>query len=232
MADIQLNTATHTLRAYVQAPAGQGPWPGVVVLHDVLGQTADSRRQVEWLAAAGYLAICPDLYSWSSTLRCIRAVFRDMLARRGPTFEVIDAARAYLTERADCTGKIGALGFCLGGGFALLAATTPEYAAASVNYGLIPKDVDTLLQGACPIVGSFGARDYTLKGGATRLETALALNEVAHDVKEYPTVGHGFLNRHAGVAGWIMDRIGMKFNAPVAADAQARILAFFGRYLR
>ena len=231
MAELLLTTPTHALRTYLRTPAGEGPWPGVVVLHDALGQTADSRRQVDWLAGAGYLAICPDLYSWGNTLWCLRTIFRDLLARRGPTFADIEAVRTFLVSRPDCTGQVGVIGFCLGGGFALLAATTTQFAVSSVNYGLIPKDVDTLLHGACPIVGSFGARDYTLKGGAARLEAALTHNHIAHDVQEYPSVGHGFLNHHGGVSGWIMARLGMRFDAAAAANAQARITAFFEQHL-
>jgi len=231
LTDISIATPERSLRAYLRLPTGEGPWPGVVVLHDALGQTRDSRRQVDWLAASGYLAVAPDLYSWANKVFCIQAVYRDMLARKGTTFDHIDAVRSVLAGRDDCTGKVGVIGFCMGGAFALLTATDREFAASSVNYGMVPKDAEALLKGACPVVGSFGARDPTLKGAAARLENALTVNGVDHDVKEYPDAVHGFLNIHDGTLGWVMAKIKMKYDKASAADAQARILAFFGRHL-
>lgn len=70
MTEISIVAPEHSLHAYLRTPVGDGPWPGVVVLHDALGQTDDSRRHVDWLAASGYLAIAPDLYSWGKTPVC------------------------------------------------------------------------------------------------------------------------------------------------------------------
>jgi carboxymethylenebutenolidase len=230
--DITIAAPKHTLAAYLSIPGGQGPWPGIVVLHDILGQTADSRRHTDHLAAHGYIALAPDLYSRGLKPICIQATIRSMIARTGPAFDDIEAARATLATRPDCTGTIGVIGFCMGGGFALLlAGSNKGFAAASVNYGQVPKDAETLLQTACPIIGSFGARDRSLKGAAARLETALLHNGIDHDIREYPDAAHSFLDQHGGLGGWIMGRIGFGYHAAAAADAEARILAFFDRHL-
>lgn len=233
--EITIAGPEHTLQAYLRLPAGQGPWPGVVVLHDAMGQTADNRRHVDWLASAGFIAVAPDLYAWRKKLKvlCIQATIREMAARTGPAYDDIEAVRSTIATRDDCTGKVGVIGFCMGGGFALaLAAPGRGFAASSVNYGMLPKDAESLLQGACPVIGSFGARDLMLKGAAARLESALESNGVAHDVKEYPDASHAFLNAHGGGIGWVMARIGMGYHEPSAADARARIIAFFDRHLR
>ena len=231
MTDITISGPAHTLAGYLRTPGGAGPWPGVVVLHDIVGQSDDSRRHVDWLAASGYLAVAPDLFSWGSKLRCIRATMRDLMARQGPAFADLEATRAFVAGHPECTGEVGVIGFCMGGGFALLAAAGGGFSASSVNYGQVPKEVEAILAGACPVVGSFGGRDFTLRGAAQRLDAALTANGVAHDVKEYPTVGHAFMNDHRGPFGWLVARIGMGYDSAVEADARRRILAFFGEHL-
>jgi carboxymethylenebutenolidase len=160
----------------------------------------------------------------------------DLRARRGKTFDNIEAARLALINRPDCNGHAGVIGYCMGGGFSLLLAPSGGYDVSSVNYGDVPSDADAVLAGACPVVASYGARDRTLNGRAARLERALTLDGVAHDVKEYPDAGHAFLNRHDGAPGVLVAvvgrLIGMGYDESAAADARTRIVAFFDRFLK
>ena len=220
------------LRAYLARPRGDGPWPGVMVIMDALGLSDDIRLQADRLAAAGYLAFAPDLYSGRG-IRCVVATIAASRSGSGEAYAHIEAARRWLGGHADCTGKVGIIGFCMGGGFALLSAPRFDFAAASVNYGEVPKDAASRLAGCCPVVASFGKRDPELPGRAERLERALTELGVEHDIKEYPGVGHAFMNRiNVGPAlNPLMRLVRMNYDHPSAEDSWRRILTFFDAHL-
>ena len=216
-------------------PERRGPWPGVVLVHEAYGVNDVMRRQVARMASAGYVALMPDLFTDGGQRRCLLATFRALRAGEGRAFVDIESARDLLTARDDSTGKVGVLGFCMGGGFALAAAAGHGFEVSSVNYGMLRRDLDDDLRGACPIVGSYGGRDLSLRGATAKLEGALTRLGVPHDLKEYPDAGHSFLNDvEEGPAAmrFLTKRIlGAGPNPEAAADAWTRIEAFFAEHL-
>lgn len=223
------------LTALVGVPDGPGPFIPLVVVHELFGVDDAMRDHLKRLVGLGYAVIMPNLYSRGGARRCLTATFRALRAGRGAAFDDIEAARQHIAARADTSDDVGVIGFCMGGGFALLLAGSRGYGAAAVNYGMLPSDLDDTLDGACPVVGSFGGRDLSLRGAAPRLEAALAARGIDHDVVEYPAAGHAFLN--AVPSGTRLTRITMGpllrpgHRPAEAADAWERIDRFFRRHL-
>jgi carboxymethylenebutenolidase len=223
--------STPLLRAYLAEPAGEGPFPAVLVLHEAFGLTQDIRRQADRIAEGGYLALALDLYSAGGRARCLMSTFRTLSAGEGPAVGDVDAGRTWLLARPDCTGRVGVVGFCQGGGFALLAATR-GFDAVAANYGPVPKNAHEALADACPVVASYGRKDVAMRGAAATLEAVLTELDVPHDVKEYPGVGHSFLNQGTlGRFGALERVLGLNYDSAVADDAWERILAFFEVHL-
>jgi carboxymethylenebutenolidase len=227
-------TTVGDLPAYRAVPAGEGPWPALVLVHEVFGLNDEMRRHADRLATMGYLVLAPDLLVRGRRLVCLAQTFRALRRGRGRAFDDIEAARADVLGDSRCSGAVGVIGFCLGGGFALVSAGLPGWDAAVVNYGALPPDLSAL-DGACPVVASYGGRDLYLRGAASTLSAALTERGVEHDVKEYPSAGHAFLNIDTGSPWYAapVSRLIMRVgHEPASAeDAWRRIGDFLGRHL-
>ena len=232
MPDTTIPAADGTpLKAYLAVPAEAGPRPGVVVIQDALGLTGAIREHVDRLASYGYLAVAPDLYTRGGMLRCVQATMRSLFSGQGQAYDDIEGSRRWLLARDDCSGRVGIIGFCMGGGFALMTANR-GFDVSAPNYGQLPKNLDSALSGACPVVASYGARDHMLKGAAATLAAALTERGILHDVKEYPQAGHSFLEQFkVGPLAPVLRVAGLGYEAASAGDAWRRIRAFFDEHL-
>lgn len=238
MPDLSIEVEGHgTIPAYYSPARGvDGPAPGVVVIHEAFGLTDAMREASDQLAARGYHAVAPDLMSYAGSTRCLVSIARSLSSGEGRVFDEIHAARQWLADREDSTGRVGVAGFCLGGAFALLLATR-GFDASAAMYGQLPKGLERAFAGACPVVASYGGQDRSLRGAATKLASALAAAGVEHDVKEYPDAGHSFMTHsEADAPGWIRpvsrSLLHVGYVDTAAADSWDRIDRTFARALR
>jgi carboxymethylenebutenolidase len=227
---IEIDTPAGPIDALLDTPTGQGPWPGVVVIHDALGYGPDKQAINSRIAAAGYVAITPNLYARGGRVRCIPRVMRELLTKRGRALDDILAARDHLKALPESAGHVGIAGFCMGGQFALVMSPK-GFGASAPFYGVpLPSELSATLDGACPIVASFGSQDRMGKGAPEKLQQVLEQKGITHDIKAYPGVGHSFANKMP--AQPLMRIGGFGYDQATTDDAWTRVFAFFGEHLR
>lgn len=227
---IELDAPAGPIDALLDIPDGQGRFPGVVVIHDAIGYGPDKESINAHVAAAGYIAITPNLFARGGRARCVTKVMRELLTQRGYSLDDILAARDYLLSMPQCTGKVGIAGFCMGGQFALVMSPKGFGASAPFYGAPLPRNLSETLDGACPIVASFGARDPLGIGAPKKLQRVLEHKGITSDVKVYPGVGHSFANKLP--AQPLLRITGFGYNETATQDAWARVFAFFREHLQ
>ena len=222
------------LRGVFVRPEGDGAVPGVLVFHEAYGLNEDIEGHCRRLAELGYAALAPDLYSGRGPRPfCVWRVMRELGRARGTVFDDLEAARRWLAEQPGVLpDRIGVIGFCMGGGFALLFAARAPVQAAGVFYGAVPASAEAL-RGICPVVAGYGGRDRMFRRYAERLEHHLEELGVEHDIKVYPQAGHSYMNVHRGFVPWLArwGPLHAGYDPEAAEDSWRRVAAFFGRYL-
>lgn len=211
------------MQAFLAIPDGMGPFPGVVVIHEIFGLNENIRDITSRLAKEGYAALAVDLFSSANRVICMMRIFYGILIRplKNGVVGDLQATLDYLGAIPEVDhARLGAIGFCMGGSYALqLACTVDGLRAASVFYGQNPRPLEAVAR-ACPIVGSYPERDFTANA-ARKLEPVLEQYHVPYDIKIYPNARHSFFNDQ-----------GSAYQAEAAVDAWGRTLSFFNTYLR
>jgi carboxymethylenebutenolidase len=222
------------MRAAYAAPADAGKHPGVIVIHEIFGLNDDIRRITGKVADLGYAAMAPDLYDRDGVrLICIARTLITLNRGEGDAFKDLDAARKFLQQQPGVdSARIGVIGFCMGGGFALMYAARAPLGVAATFYGDVPKTAEQL-RNVCPVLGGYGGRDRMFAAQGRRLETLLTELGVDHDVKIYEDAGHSFMSHNSGFLASIGKMSAMKagYNPDAAEDSWKRIEAFFARHL-
>lgn len=206
------------LEAYLARPSGPGPLPAVVIIHELWGLNDNMRDIARRFAAEGYVALAVDLFAGRNRAVCLfrfmGGMFTNSLGHQG--IQDLRAALDYLSQQPGVdAGRVGAIGFCMGGGFAIAwACVDDRLKVIAPFYGANPRPIEAAAR-ACPIVGSYPSNDWTAGQGRQLAETLDKLG-VGHDIKIYPDARHSFFND-----------TGRNFNADASADAWQRTLAFF-----
>src|SRR3984893_14126453 len=227
---IEIDTPAGPIDALLDIPAGQGPWPGVVVVHDAIGYGSDKESINARIARAGYIAPTPNSFARGGWARCVIKVMRELLSKRGQSLDDVLAARDHLNALPECTGRVGIAGFCMGGRFALVMSPK-GFGASAPFYGTpLPPELSETLDGACRVVASYGARELAGKGAPEKLKQVLDEKGITNDVKVYPHAGHSFANDLP--AQPLLRIAGFGYNPAATEDAWARVFTFFGEHLR
>ncbi len=210
------------LHAFQVTPeGGNGALPAVIVIHEADGLTDTIRNIARRFGERGYLAFAVDLFRGRSRAACMVKILYSVLAGSLDSFGVRDikAAITHLAAQPNVdAGRIGTIGFCLGGGFSVaLACSEPRVRAVAPFYGANPRPLD--VSRACPVVGSYPERDFT-KGAGHRLQVALSAAGIPNDIKIYPGARHSFMNDRSRA-----------FDPVASEDALARVFAFFAEHL-
>ena len=213
-----------TLQGHLARPAGNGPHPAVVVIHEIFGLNDNIRDIAERFAREGYVALAVDLFAGRNRTVCMARFMSGLLwnSLRHQGIRDLRSTLDWLAARPEVAAdRVGAVGFCLGGSFAIAwAAGDDRLKAVAPFYAQNPRPL-TAVQRLCPVVGSYPERDFTAAAGR-RLDRALDTADVPHDIEIYPGARHSFFN----------DRNPRSYDAAASEDAWRRTLAYFARYLR
>jgi carboxymethylenebutenolidase len=223
--NVSYKSGSETVNSYLALPESGGKHPAIIVIHEWWGLNNWVKEQAQHFASDGYVALAVDLYRGqvATTPDEAHILMRGLPDDRG--LRDLEAAFAYLSSRPDVEpNKIGAIGWCMGGGWAVkLAEDQPKLAAVVVNYGSLPTDAAIIAKINAPLMGNFGADDKGIPPESVHaFEAAMKSAGKNPDIKIYEGAGHAFQNPD--------NKQGYRKEA--TEDADKRIDGFFRKELQ
>jgi carboxymethylenebutenolidase len=210
------------LEGYLARPEGDGPFPGIVVIHEIYGLNENMKDIAHRFAAQGYVALAVDLFAGRNRAICMFRVMAGLLLNplHNSSIHDLKAALTFLSEQPGVdASRLGAVGYCLGGSFAIAWACTDErLQVIAPYYAGNPRPLKAVAR-LCPVVGSYPDKDFTTSAGQ-KLDVELDRYDVPHDIKIYPGAKHSFFND-----------TGSNYHESAAQDSWGRVLAFFEEHL-
>ncbi len=194
---VSYKSGDETVQGILYTPAGKGPFPALIVIHEWWGLNDWVKDQASKLADQGYAALAVDLYRGKVATtpdmahEIMRGVPEDR-AKRG-----LHAAFEFLASQPNVKkDRIGSIGWCMGGGYSLdVALQEPTLAATVINYGHLATDTDALKKINAPILGLFGAQDRGITpADVNKFKTTMDQLGKKVEIKIYDDAGHAFEN--------------------------------------
>lgn len=211
---------------YLAVPEGEGPFPALVIIHEWNGLVDRVRELADDFAAEGYVTLAADLYggevgsSSEENIALMNAATADMRS----VVANLNSAVTFLRARSDVTGRVGAMGWCFGGGIALsFGLDGDNHEATAIFYGRLVEDPAVLAGMDHEVYGTFARLDTgILPEQVDAFEAALRSVGVENDLHVYDDVNHGF---------WLRIDQDMDARAEAGLDAWTRLKAYLERTL-
>lgn len=219
---IRFPSGAETLEGYLARPEGNGPFPSVIVIHEAYGLNDNIKGIARRFADQGYVALAVDLFSGRNRVMCMFRFFSGIMLNsldHGAIHDLKAALTFLATQSGVDSARVGAIGFCMGGSFAIAwAAADNRLRAIAPYYAMNPRPLEAVAR-LCPVVGSYPEDDFT-KSAGQKLDVELDRYQIPHDIKIYPDTKHSFFNE-----------TGSRYNAAAAEDSWNRIMSFFKQHI-
>lgn len=220
---LSFQSGSETLGGYLAKPDGEGPFPGIVVIHEIYGLNDNIRDISRRLAEQGYAVLAVDLFGGRNRTVCMFRFMAGIMLNaleHGGIHDLKAALTCFAQQPGVDADRVGAIGFCMGGSFAIAwSATDDRLKAIAPYYGMNPRPAEAVAR-LCPVVGSYPENDFTANAGK-KLDVELDRYEIPHDIKVYPGAKHSFANEQ-----------GPNYDVAASQDAWQRVLSFFDQHIR